>query len=521
MKKFSVSDFGVKMDNLNTEEKTFMEKMLGVICEVVNKALDGVSSPEEIAEQFKNINEALNQKSGEFEQVAKDNEALVEQVKNLSETIEKLKNRGLTMSTINKFDEKVNEMLDSEKFQNFAKGVGVKSGVFEGFSLKEMSLTNNYDGDYLLTQQQSRVENPYKNKPLHTRDIVTVLEGDAEHTELVFTQVKSIDRNARFVTENGTLPESMCEFEEKRESVRRVGTHVIISKRMLKSRAYVRSFILNMLPEAVRMAEDWQMIFGDGSGENLLGIVNHDGVKSVENIISTSVVSVAAGDVDSIKGANSGKDTIVEFKKAFPAIVDGMSIKFTGAAVNTALNSAHSVVKVSDHAVLLEGVAYVGEETAIATMTAVVNMAGFKSVTDPNGEDVVKAAFSAMTYAQYSPNAIYLNPMDVFAMETEKDTTGRALNYVQNINGRKYIAGRAVVEYNGIPYGKYLLGDFTNGAALVDYTSLDLEFADDVSTKLKNQVALIAQEEVIFPVYNPWSFAYGSLSALKTAITKA
>jgi len=31
----------------------------------------------------------------------------------------------------------------------------------------------------------------------------------------------------------------------------------------------------------------------------------------------------------------------------------------------------------------------------------------------------------------------------------------------------------------------------------------------------------MAQEEVIFPIYMPWAFAYGDLSALKTAITKA
>jgi hypothetical protein len=31
----------------------------------------------------------------------------------------------------------------------------------------------------------------------------------------------------------------------------------------------------------------------------------------------------------------------------------------------------------------------------------------------------------------------------------------------------------------------------------------------------------MAQEEVIFPIYMPWAFAYGDLAALKTAITKA
>ena len=80
----------------------------------------------------------------------------------------------------------------------------------------------------------------------------------------------------------------------------------------------------------------------------------------------------------------------------------------------------------------------------------------------------------------------------------------------------------AIIEYDGIPANKYLLGDFRAvAAALVDYTNLTLEWAEDVETKLTNQVVLIAQEEIIFPVYNPWAFAYGDLSALKTAVTKA
>ncbi len=56
---------------------------------------------------------------------------------------------------------------------------------------------------------------------------------------------------------------------------------------------YIRSYILNMLPEAVWMAEDWNILFGDGNGENLLGIINNTGVTSVEKIISTAIVTGA------------------------------------------------------------------------------------------------------------------------------------------------------------------------------------------------------------------------------------
>ena len=124
-----------------------------------------------------------------------------------------------------------------------------------------------------------------------------------------------------------------------------------------------------------------------------------------------------------------------------------------------------------------------------------------------------------MNYAQYSPTAIVMNPITVNAIMSEKDTTGRNLGLVTGTSGVKYINGVPVIELTSIPAGKYLVGDFRNAANLIDYTSLSLEWAEDVNTKLKNYVALIAQEEVIFPVYMPWAFAYGSLASVKTAIT--
>lgn len=523
LRKFTVSDFNLKTDNLPSEQKAFMENIVGMMCDVMNKSLEGVMTPDDVENKFKGINGLLDAYNNEsFKQLVRDNEQLVEQVKNLGESIEKMKQKGLSMETINKFDEKLNEMLDSDKFRDFAEGKTRKSGEFGGFSLKDVvSMTDNYTGDLLITQQQNRVVSQVANKKIHMRDVLTTLTGDPAYPQLAFAQVYAFNRNARFVTENGSLPESSIKLKEIQTGTKRLGTHIRISKRMLKSRVYIRSYILNMLPEAIWMAEDWNILFGDGNGENLLGIANHAGVTSVEKIITTTIVTGAAGVVKSISGYNDNKDIIVEFAEPQDLIMDGMTITFKNAAVLTDLNKANAFVKMEDGRILIPGVAYTGAETAIASMTFSVYEAGFKNIEEPNSEDVVKTAFAAMTYAQYFPNAIILNSMTVNAMESEKDTTGRNLGIVKMVNGVKYIAGRPIIEYNGILPGKYLLGDFNQAANLVDYTTLALEWAEDVDTKLRNEVVLIAQEEIIFPVYMPWAFAYGDLAALKTAITKA
>lgn len=522
MKKFTVEDFGIKTEGMPQEQAKFLNNMTKVMCDIVNKAMEGVISPDDLEKKLKGLNDKLNGYDDEkFKQLAKDNEELIKTVKGLGETIEKLKSKGIGMEVINKFDEKLNEMLDSEKFKEFASGNCRKSGVFEGFCLKDIvSMTDNYTGDNLVTQQQSRVVSQVSNKRVHMRDVLTTLDGDPKFPNLAYSQVYDFDRNARYVTENGRLPESSFKVKEVQTGTKRLGTHINISKRMLKSRVYIRSFILKMLPEAVFQAEDWNILFGDGNGENLLGIANYDGVLPVEKIIGDSVVTGQAGSVKSISSYNSGKDTLIEFTNPHDLILDGMTITFTGATNLTELSGEHQLIKMNDRQILLKGVAYKAESST-ESMTFKVSNGAFKSVEATNSLDVVKTAFAVMTYAQYMPNAIALNPITVNSIESEKDTTGRNLGLIHSVGGVKYIAGRPIIETNCILPGKYLIGDFNLAASLLDYTLLTLEWAEDVESKLKNEIVLIAQEEVIFPVYMPWAFSYGDLAALKEAITKA
>lgn len=519
--------FSVKTAGLPEEQRQFIGALVGGFVDAINKSNEGLITDDDFAKRIEELGKKMAGVEA-LEELRKENEQLLKQVKRMGENLEKLQQKGISMETINKFDEKLNEMFDSEKFQEFASGRKNKSGQFEGFSLKEaeaapVSMTNNYSGDILISQQQSRVVSPIAQKPLHMRDILSVINGDPEHTTLTYTQCDSMDRNARYVTENGRLSKSNLSFKEVTTGTTRLGTYIPVSKRMLKSRVYLRSWLLAVLPDAVRMAEDWNILFGDGKGENLLGIANHEGVKSVESIVSGAIVSGAAGSVVSITPYNDKQDTLIEFKEPQPLILDGMQITIENASTASGLNKTHSVVKVTDRQILLVGAALSAAE-ATATVAAVtwkVNNGAFKSIEAPNSEDVVNTAFAVMTYGQYFPNAIVLNPITVNAMSSEKDALGRKLDIIKVVNGIKYVGSRPIIEYTGIQPGKYLLGDFSpNGASIVDYTAMTLEWATDVDYILSNEVALIAQEEVIFPVYMPWAFAYGDLAALKAAITK-
>ena len=529
MPKFKLEDLALNIDNLKSaEEKTFMQNIAEMVLSVVNKSADGTMSKEDIEKQFKSINEKLENAGDEkYKSIIEDNNSLKEQIKTLGDTIEKLKQKGLGEEFINKFDEKLNAMFESEKFKNFAYSNSQNSGSFEGFSLSEImetkavSMTSNYTGDHLITRQQSNIVNQAVDNPLHVRNVINVLPGDPQYPTLSYAQIYDIDKNARYVTENGTLPESSFKIKEIQTGTKRLGTHIRLSKRMLKCRVYVRAFVLSMLPEAIAQAEDWNILFGDGSGENLDGIAHMTGVVPVEKIVGEAILRGTGGSVKNVESFDGGKSCIVTLDKPYDVLRDGMMITFASATTNASLNKTYPVLKINDTQLLLHGCAFSSTEASVDSMTFTVNHAAYKSIPEPNSGDVVKAAFAVMTFGEFHPNAMFLNPIDVLAMSCEKDTMGRPLDLVKGSGSRKSVGGYNVIELNQVVPGTYILGDFNKGAHLVDYSNLRLEWAEDVNTKLQNQVVCMVQEEIILPVYCPFAFSAGKLEDLKTAIKKA
>ena len=56
--------------------------------------------------------------------------------------------------------------------------------------------------------------------------------GDPAALSISYEQVYDFDRNATVVSENGMLSESSLKFKEEFTNVRRVGTHMNLSKRL-------------------------------------------------------------------------------------------------------------------------------------------------------------------------------------------------------------------------------------------------------------------------------------------------
>lgn len=530
----SLAKFAKKEADLSDEEK----ELLGTIEERMNTALEEFSKGTITKDEFKSAIDEIKKmieesgNSGNSEEVQKELKEMKIMLKDASVEIQQMKDRGFTMGNGSPLEKALDSMLDSQKFKDFVNGVDKKSGKIE-LSLKDIvSMGANYTGATLISQQNGRVIEYLAERRLNLRDVMTTEQGDAKYPSMTYTEIETLDRGAASVSENGRLPKSSFSIKEKTESTKRIGTYLQISNRLLKSRVYVKSWLLNRLPKWIRLAEDFQIMFGDGQGNNLEGIAKR--ATCVSEWITENVVAGVAGDVVAIESYNEGKQVKVILAKPFDKIGEGMKIAFVGAPqVDSQVSPLHTPTllhKVSDREIVIDslysgilptaGIALAKEQVAALSFTVKNNF--FNEVESPDLGDAVKAIFSVLTYAEYSPNAIVLNPSTIFEIETAKDTTGRSLGLVSvGANGVKTIAGRPVVESTAIAPGYYFAGDMAAAASLVDYTTLTIEFAEDVECKISGYVVAIAQEEVIMPVYNKFAFAHGKLSEVKAAITKA
>lgn len=530
----SLVKFAKKEEDLTDEEKELLGTIEQRVDGVLKDFAEGIISKAEFTKAFDEIKDEIKksmnpENSGQMKEELKE---VKKMMKDASKEIQGLKDKGLVFGEGSALEKALDTLLDSQKFKDFVNGVEKTSGKIELQVKDIVSLSDNYSGSVLTSQQSSRVVESVAERRLNLRDVMQKEQGDPAYPSMTYTEIDSLDRGAATVSENGRLPKSSFSIKEKSESTKRIGTYLQISKRLLKSRVYVKSWLLNRLPKWIRLSEDFQIMFGDGQGNNLEGIAKR--TVCISWWLTEDVVTGAAGDVSAVEAYDGGKQVKITFSKPFDKIGEGMKIVFSGAPqVNSAaspLESANLLHKMSDREIVVD-TAYAGilptantplTTEQIRTLTFSVKNNFFNEVVDPDLGDAVKAIFSVLTYAEYSPNTIVLNPSTIFEIETAKDTTGRNLGLVTvGADGVKRIAGRPVVECTAIAPGYYFAGDMATAVSLVDYTTLEMEFAEDVECKISGYVVAIAQEEVIMPVYNKYAFAYGKLSDVLRAITKA
>ena len=130
-------------------------------------------------------------------------------------------------------------------------------------------------------------------RPLTISDL---FPGGTTSTPLIRYLVETAVTNAAAATaEGGLKPESALTFSKVDEVLHKIATFLPVSDEMLEDWAQVQSYIDARLILFVKQAEEVQLLSGDGTGANLVGLMNRAG-------LATPIVK---GTAPSLVGDNS------------------------------------------------------------------------------------------------------------------------------------------------------------------------------------------------------------------------
>ena len=212
----------------------------------------------------------------EIRNVGTSHEETVSQMKNLVERADALKDR-------------IDEM---EKSSNRK-----ESGSFKNELAMELESHKSQLNELKTNGRGFRMDLKVANDPMTTGNTYTgeVIESDrlpgvyfdpdrATHVRQFLTQTSTTSDNVRYVQEtaytDGTATQtegsdkgiSDFSLEAKDAPVRTIASYIRVSRQMLDDTAFLTSYINQRLPKKLFLEEDDQILYGNGSNENLEGI---------------------------------------------------------------------------------------------------------------------------------------------------------------------------------------------------------------------------------------------------------
>ena len=156
-----------------------------------------------------------------------------------------------------------------------------------GYSVKDMysALPSGTPGSFGTIQRDPLVVPPMRTK--RVRDLFPARTTTAAIIE--YFRMTGFANNAAAVAQRnndntnfGVKPQSSFTFVGEQAPVRTIAHWEAAHRNVLADEPQVRSIIDNELMYGLRLQEDAQILAGDGSGENLLGVLNTPGVQEYD-----------------------------------------------------------------------------------------------------------------------------------------------------------------------------------------------------------------------------------------------
>lgn len=165
------------------------------------------------------------------------------------------------------------QFVDNEKFKAFAEQATPRGRVDMTFNAAITSLTTDADGSAGDLVQTTRLPGvlPLPQRRMTVRDLIT--PGTMDGSTLEYVKETGFTNNAGMVAEGSRKPESSIKFDLVNTTAKVIAHFVKASRQILSDASQLASIIDGRLRYGLAFKEEQQLLNGDGTGQNLLGII--------------------------------------------------------------------------------------------------------------------------------------------------------------------------------------------------------------------------------------------------------
>lgn len=238
---------------------------------------------DEIKNELKNLESAISEKAEKrFNEFTEKFEAVTKKLekaeadkevmqKHLNELSAKATDIQIGAQAQKSFGQNLEESL-GKKAEQLAK---FKQGEGKGFAIEMMKAVGNMGstasltGSYLVPATVVPGVLPKMYEETHMRSLLPV--GSTTSNTIRYIQDNGGEGGPAMVAEAGTKPQMDRDLEIKDAPVRKMATYFRLPEEMIEDIPYISSFLSQVGIEEVNIVEDAQILYGDGTGQNLTG----------------------------------------------------------------------------------------------------------------------------------------------------------------------------------------------------------------------------------------------------------
>jgi HK97 family phage major capsid protein len=167
------------------------------------------------------------------------------------------------------------QFVNSEDFKAFAGKTTPRGRVDMTFKAAITSLTTDADGSAGDLVQTTRLPGvlALPQRRMTVRDLIT--PGTMDGNALEYVKETGFTNNAGMVAEGAKKPESSIKFDLVSTTAKVIAHFVKASRQILSDASQLASIVDGRLRYGLAFKEEQQLLNGDGTGQNLLGIIPH------------------------------------------------------------------------------------------------------------------------------------------------------------------------------------------------------------------------------------------------------